>query len=198
METNKEIKIINEDKDDLENGQSMLSSFFNRTKLFINKNKIELGLLFVIIFTIILSTDLKNKSNFCLKTTGGAAAVTTKTTTTTVSKQQPKIQSSIQQQQSMTTSSMTQRLPQQSAAQAQTYQIKSKLTSLAYGKFGAIIMNSPTVINILCYISSFIKSLLMLGSVVLIVMLIPGIPVFGFMLLLFVILRGKLANIKAL
>jgi hypothetical protein len=174
-------------------------SFLNKLKLFIIKNKIELGLLFVIIFTIFLSNDLKNnylcsdpKNKIQIKNkskSGGATVpiksvpLTQRTTTTTT----------------MGMSGYGQPGYGQPQSQSQMgYQIKSQLTSIGFMKLGSTIMNSSILSKIFCYIGSFIKTIFAMGSIVLAVMLIPGVPVFGFMLLLFVILRDKMANIKAL
>jgi hypothetical protein len=193
MEFNYDYKIKTEKKETKDDD----ISFYDKLKIFIAKNKIELGLLFVIIFTIFLSNDLKN-SHICniknqTKSIGGASSssssskkpqATTKTTTTTTQNYgygQPGYGQ-----------------PGYGYGSQMGYQIKSSLANIGMNKLGNTIMSSEILTKMLCYVSSFIKSILALGSIVLAVMLIPGVPVFGFMLLLFVILRDKMANIKAL
>ena len=198
MEFNYDYKIKTEKKETKEDD----ISFYDKLKIFIAKNKIELGLLFVIIFTIFLSNDLKN-SHICniknqTKSIGGASSsassskkpqATTKTTTTTTQNYgygQPGYGQPGYGQ------------PGYGYGSQMGYQIKSSLANIGMNKLGNTIMSSEILTKMLCYVSSFIKSILALGSIVLAVMLIPGVPVFGFMLLLFVILRDKMANIKAL
>jgi hypothetical protein len=161
-------------------------------------------LLFVIIFTIFLSNDLNNNNSYLCNNNsyikqkkqhklGGASKTpqpqqtTTKTTTTTTS--------------GMPGYGMPGYGMPGYGMQSQSqmgYQIKSRLTGLGFDKLGNTIMSSSILSKIFCYIGSFIKTILAMGSIILAVMLIPGVPVFGFMLLLFVILRDKMANIKAL
>jgi hypothetical protein len=139
-----------------------------KTIVFMKENKIELIVLFCVIFLIFLIRDLKNYSMTKFKYCGLGGYVPA---------------ASIQRQSGMT---------------AQTGQIKYSLSRIAYTKLGSTIMNNSFFRNMMCYSASFLKSIVVFGSIILSVMLIPGIPVFGFMLLLFVILRDKMANIKAL
>jgi hypothetical protein len=203
----------NETKKEIETKKDTDDSFYNKLKLFITKNKIELGLLFIIIFSIFLSNDLTNNNNYLCNNpnnkiqlknkskSGGApvpvksAPLMQKTTTTTMGMpgygQQGYGQQGYGQQ----------GYGQQGYGQQQSqmgYQIKSQLTNIGFMKLGSTIMNSSILSKIFCYIGTFIKTIFAMGSIVLAVMLIPGVPVFGFMLLLFVILRDKMANIKAL
>jgi hypothetical protein len=204
MEFNYDYKIKTEKKETKEDD----ISFYDKLKIFIAKNKIELGLLFVIIFTIFLSNDLKN-SHICniknqTKSIGGASSsassskkpqATPKTTTTTTTQNYGYGQPGYGQ---PGYGQPGYGQPGYGYGSQMGYQIKSSLANIGMNKLGNTIMSSEILTKMLCYVSSFIKSILALGSIVLAVMLIPGVPVFGFMLLLFVILRDKMANIKAL
>jgi hypothetical protein len=207
----KEIEEIKELKEMKEMEEKEIDdNFFNRLKLFITRNKIELGLLFVIIFTIFLSNDLKNNNSYLCNgskhiiqknqtKSGGATRVSVPqtqkitTTTTTTGYGQPGYGQPGYGQPGYGQPGYGQQQQSQMG-----YQIKSRLTAIGFNKLGNTIMNSSILSKIFCYIGSFVKTILALGSIVLAVMLIPGVPVFGFMLLLFVILRDKMANIKAL
>jgi hypothetical protein len=187
-------------------------SFYDKLKLFITRNKIELGVLFVVIFTIFLSNDLTNNNNYLCnsknlklnKSSGGAASkqavqqIATKTPSTHMSSSSYGSSGYGYGSSGYGYGSSGYGYGTPGSSSQMGYQIKSRLTNIGFSKLGSTIMNSSVLSKIFCYIGSFIKTALALGSIVLAVMLIPGIPVFGFMLLLFVILRDKMANIKAL
>ena len=147
-------------------------SLYKRSTNFIKNNKIELSILFVILFLYFLLTDMNTKNTYCNK--GGA----------------PTQQQLQQQQQQM--------MQQQQKRQQDLYQVKAKITQFGISKLGNTIASSTTLSHIVCYITSFLKTGVSFFSIVLAVMMIPGVPVFGFMLLLFGILRSKVADIKAL
>ncbi len=143
-------------------------SLFKRSKEFIKNNKIELSILFIVLFIYFLLTDINTKHTYCNK--GGAP---------------PQI-------------SQQQLQQQQQQKQQQTYQIKTQLAQIGFNKLGNTIANSGILTKVVCAIMSLLRTGIAFFSVVFAVMMIPGVPVFGFMLLLFGILRSKVADIKAL
>ncbi len=151
-------------------------SLYKRSKDFIIYNKIELSILFVVLFLYFVLTDINTNNTYCNK--GGAPP----------NQQQ---QQQLQQQQQ-------QLQQQQQKRQQELYQVKSQLSQMAFTKMGSIISNSNVLSKVICYITSLLRSGMSLFSIVFAVMLIPGVPVFGFMLILFTILRSKVADIKAL
>jgi hypothetical protein len=150
---------------------------YKRSIEFIKNNKIELGALFVIFFLFFIINDNK-KYEICntFQRAGDPPQMTAQQQQQQMQQQQQQIQK------------------QKEAA----YRSKSQLAQLGFNKFGNVVMNSPVLTKIMCYIASFFKSAFAFFSLVFAVMLIPGVPIFGFMLLLFVILKVKMADLKAL
>jgi hypothetical protein len=144
-------------------------SLYKRSKEFIKNNKIILSILFIVLFIYFLLTDINTKHTYC-NNKGGAPP-----------------QPSQQQQQQ-----------QQQQKQQQAYQLKTQLAQFGFNKIGSTIANSTILSDLVCYIMSFLRTGVAFFSIVFAVMMIPGVPVFGFMLLLFGVLRSKVADIKAL
>jgi hypothetical protein len=148
-------------------------SLYKRSKEFINNNKIELSILFIVLFLYFLLSDMNTRNTYCSK--GGA----------------PLTQQQLQQQQQ-------QLQKQQMQKQQQAYQIKTQIAKIGFSKIANTISSSETLSNVMCYIMSFTRTSITFFSIVFAVMMIPGIPVFGFMLILFALLRTKVADIKSL
>jgi hypothetical protein len=155
-----------------------LKDLYTRSISFMKKNKLELSFLFVVIFLFFVINDKKNYE-MCNGSVskGGAPQQMT-----------PQQIQQLQQQQQQ----------QQQRVKEAANRSKSQLANLGIQKFGSIIMNSSILSSVMCYIASFIKTGFALFSIVFAVMLIPGIPVFGFMLLLFVIMKDKVADMKSM
>jgi hypothetical protein len=175
----------------IEEIKNYFKDLYKRSLVFIKNNKIELGTLFVVLF-LLFTIDETNK--YCItKQNGGLPS-------------NPQAQQQAQQQAQKQAQQQAQQLKQiqQKALEEQkkkrelTDRTKMEIASSFSNKFMNLAQNNKTLNNIICYISSFFKSSIALFSIVFAVMLIPGIPVFGFMLLLFAILRTKVSNIKAL
>lgn len=151
-------------------------SLYKRSKEFITHNKIELSILFIVLFLYFLLTDINTKHTYCTNK-GGAPP----------QQSQQQSQQQLQQQQQ-----------QQQQRQQQAYQLKTQMSQIGFNKLGSAIANSSILSNLVCYIMSFLRTGIAFFSIVFAVMMIPGVPVFGFMLLLFGVLRSKVADIKSL
>lgn len=148
-------------------------SLYKRSKEFINNNKIELSILFIVLFLYFLLSDMNIRNTYCSK---GGAPLTPQ--------QQQQQQQQLQQ--------------QKVQKEKNAYQIKASISKFGFTKIANTIASSETLTSAMCYIMSFIRSSITFFSIVFAVMMIPGIPVFGFMLILFALLRTKVADIKSI
>jgi hypothetical protein len=165
----------------IEEIKNYFKDLYKRSVIFIKNNKIELSTLFVVLFLLF---TINETNQYCItKQNGGLPG-------NPQAQQQAQMQAQKQAQQKA--------LEEQKKKRDIVDRTKMELASSFSNKFINLAQNNKTLNNIICYISSFFKSSIALFSIVFAVMLIPGIPVFGFMLILFAILRTKVSNIKAL
>ena len=207
-EENKENKENKENDSILNKIISYLNDFKKRTKIFLKKNMYELSLLFIVIFTIIVIKSNKPKHKYC-KLTGGLpnpqqapqqAPQQQAAQQAAQQKAQQKAQqvAQQQQQQKQLQQQQLQEQQQQAKTQQQAMGIKSQVTTNVFNRLSGFISSSELMTKVVCYIGSFIKSIAIFGSIVVSVMLIPGVPIFGFMMALFIMLKMKMANFKTL
>jgi hypothetical protein len=196
----KEEKEEKEDNDSILNKIiSYLNDFKKRTKIFLKKNMYELILLFIVIFTIIVIKSNKPKNKYC-KLTGGVPQPQQQQQQLQ-QQQQKQQQQQLQQQQQQQKQLQQQQLQeqqQQAKIQQQAMTIKSQVTNNIFTRLSGFISSSELMTKVVCYIGAFIKSIAIFGSIVVSVMLIPGVPIFGFMMALFIMLKMKMANFKTL
>ena len=183
----------------IEEIKNYFKDLYKRSVIFVKNNKIELGALFVVLFVLFV---IDGSNQYCIRQNGGVlppnpqqqAAAQQQAQQQAQQKAQQQAQQQAQQLKQMQQKMIEQKRKQQEIVNRTKMSIASEFTT----KFTKLAANNQTLKDIICYISSFLKSSIALFSIVFVVMLIPGIPVFGFMLVLFAILRTKVSNIKSL
>ncbi len=150
-----------------------------KIKKFISKNKVEL----VLIFLIILSIDLINTFN---------------NNDRTYDKTLKNIHKGGQiQPLDLKTIALTQAATQ-GGTNPQEQMMKTQLTITVFSKVLNYLMSHPTFNSIVCFFGSIIKSIFTFAGLIVAISIIPALPLFGFMFLIFIILRKKVATLKSL
>lgn len=142
-----------------------------KIKKFVSRNKIELFLIFLIILTI----NLINTFNNIPQITQNGGQI------------QPL---------DLKTIALTQAASQGPNSQEQM--IKTQLTITIFSKIFNYLMSHKRFNSIVCFIGSILKAMFTFAALIISLSIIPVLPLFAFMFIIFIILRKKVATIKSL
>lgn len=145
-----------ETKDEIKD-ESIFKKFFDNLKQFLKKTKLELFIVFILIFIIILINP-NQKTIYCQK--GGYD---------NQQQQQP---------------------PQPSESSIRTKQIVNQV--------GQSLRNNQVFQSFLNTVYSVFNAVAVFGMLIFTLAVVPALPLFGFMFIIFIILRNKVASLKAL
>jgi hypothetical protein len=145
-----------------------------KIKKIVSNNKIELFLIFIIIFAINLINTFNNNTNISgFKHKGG------------------QLQSL-----DLKTLAITQAASQGPNPQEQM--MKTQITINVFTQILNYLMSHKTFNSIVCFIGSIIKSVFVFAGLIVAISFIPILPLFAFMFVIFIILRKKVATLKSL